>query len=1495
MNVISGQASTSLAGQALTVVSSNGAVLNWQGFSIGSGGSVVFQQPNANSQVLNRVTGQDPSTILGSLQSNGRVWLLNPNGVLFGSGARIDVGGLVASTLDMTNSDFANGRYVMKSGSTVPGSVVNQGRITTPYGGQVFLVGSQVHNSGSIQSAGGQIALLSTSQVELVDNGTPFVSVRVPVLDGRVLQTGSVAAQHIDIHGAAVNQDGSLLADSLQTDANGQIVLRASGPIGLGSSSLTSAPGGGIKVESSAGTVQIDGRVDVSVQRGEAGQIAVQAMAIAAGANGQLRADAKELGNGGNISLKAVGNTQVLGAISARGGASAGDGGLVETSSQGSLDLRATPDASAPQGRPGTWLIDPYDIVIVAGSGVSNASGSTPFTASGNTATLGADLITTALNAGTSVSVNTAGAAVGAQAGDITVAANIAATTPKSGIAPTLSFNAWGNVNVNGHIDANLSGGALNVALNANQGAGSSQSNISGGLQLNGGALTLGAPAVLLGTGSVLGGVVNIPAGTSLSVQDSGVVITTVALNVGGLLSLQGGVLSSDGAINVTGGTIDVQSSFKNWEGSGPLVNSGLMNLSNLTIKNAVTNNGAINSSGGLLFTQPFTNQGIFNQINNFFSTGTYNFAAGITQNSGEVRASGLAVRLGNIAAAPATSTRLSVSAAVSPSITVVNNGKLIVGGSGLVLNGGTLSGFSDVTGSVTINAGATVSLDFFGGSTIKSGDVWHLAGGTLTTSTLGVAGTLNVSAGTLNAGSATVASGAAVNLSGGTANVSGTLDVSGGGTLKQTAGFLNASALNVGGAMTVALGGLNLGPSAVFNGGALNINGGLVAFSSTLDVQAGGALTHASTGRTTVAGVTTNAGNVVLDSSPFSLDGGYTQTTGSTTLGGTATGPGNLTTGGAGFQLNGGTLRGSGVIAGNVSVGAATLEPGFSPGSLSIVGNLQLGAASTLAIEVGGVQPGIGYDAITVSGSAALNGTLNVMSFGAFTPAAAHRFNYLNYGSSTGALAAVNYLGAASAWGLTNSAQASGLQLGAVIPLTPFDVAATTSATGLIVGSTPLWPGFALTGGVEPAAAAPLGSFATPAAGLAADSSSVVAAQASGLARSKGYAGAAASILDLTDTTGLAGGALTAASLGNPGGTTAPGRAFTPNGLPAHRFLVSDPLSSYFRVLPLADMTSAEVTQILASRKSYKKALFATAIALLEADPSLPDLGDCTAGGAALAACLYRPAAETRPSSQGNAGPLSPPKPGDARAPMGARRAVVVGINQYEDKRIPQLIGAVPDAHAVAQMLHKQLGYQVTVIRDGTKQAISLALNRLASESRAGDSVLVYYAGHGEMVDSTGFGYWIPSDANANKPETWFSNADLNRLLARLPSKQITVISDSCYSGRFALEGGVDGSASGAGIEDLLQRRAVTMMTSGGDEPVADTGKEGHSVFSWSLVEELKRMQGWERGSRVFEGVRVAVERELPQAPQYGASLSAGHESGADFLFEKRLKSASR
>ena len=232
---------------------------------------------------------------------------------------------------------------------------------------------------------------------------------------------------------------------------------------------------------------------------------------------------------------------------------------------------------------------------------------------------------------------------------------------------------------------------------------------------------------------------------------------------------------------------------------------------------------------------------------------------------------------------------------------------------------------------------------------------------------------------------------------------------------------------------------------------------------------------------------------------------------------------------------------------------------------------------------------------------------------------------------------------------------------------------------------------------------------------------------------------------------------------------------------------------------------------------------------------------------------------------------------------------AIVIGVDAYQDERIPQLSNAVNDARSVASLFESSLGYETVVIANATKPAVVSAMNKLALELGAKDSVIVYYAGHGELVEATGLGYWQLADSDATQPQTWLSNADINRMVAQIGASQVALISDSCYSGALVSNDQIRASAAGVDPKTLLTRKSVVVMSSGGNEPVADDARDGHSPFAWNLMNELKQVKNWQAGGNVFARVRFAVARELPQRPKYGSSSAAGHQDGGDYLFERR------
>ncbi|HUW36571.1 MAG TPA: MBG domain-containing protein [Rhodocyclaceae bacterium] len=256
---------------AMTVnQASQNVAINWQGFSIGSGEAVRFVQPNSSSVALNRVLGSDPSSILGSLSANGKVFLVNPNGILFGQDAAVNVGGLVASTLNIRDRDFMAGNYEFSGAGK--GTVENQGAINAD-GGYVALLGAKVSNQGVISARLGTVALVAGQAVTLDLAGDGLLNVAVSqgavnaLVDngglirtdgGQVLLTAQAAGNLLQ---SAVNNTGVIQAQTLQNH-NGTIKLLGdmqSGTVNVGGKLDASAPNGGNGgfIETSAAHVKV--------------------------------------------------------------------------------------------------------------------------------------------------------------------------------------------------------------------------------------------------------------------------------------------------------------------------------------------------------------------------------------------------------------------------------------------------------------------------------------------------------------------------------------------------------------------------------------------------------------------------------------------------------------------------------------------------------------------------------------------------------------------------------------------------------------------------------------------------------------------------------------------------------------------------------------------------------------------------------------------------------------------------------------------------------------------------------------------------------------------------------------------------------------------------------------------------------------------------------------------------------------------------------------
>lgn len=325
------------------------------------------------------------------------------------------------------------------------------------------------------------------------------------------------------------------------------------------------------------------------------------------------------------------------------------------------------------------------------------------------------------------------------------------------------------------------------------------------------------------------------------------------------------------------------------------------------------------------------------------------------------------------------------------------------------------------------------------------------------------------------------------------------------------------------------------------------------------------------------------------------------------------------------------------------------------------------------------------------------------------------------------------------------------------------------------------------------------------------------------------------------------------------------------------------------FQKIMISSMDTNTLAMQRALRREYKSETFASALNMLQIKPNAADLPLCAAGVTGTAIqdlCIPQKKAQA-PVSQN----VQVEQPKKSFLPQIERKvALLVGINNYSDPKIPALESAVPDAEAVGKLLADKLGYTVRILKDPTKANIVSSMNQLSSELTANDSVLLYYAGHGYALekDKVKTGYWLLADASIKDPSKWVSNNDISKLMSNIPAKQTMLVSDSCYSGNLVGNEKVVLPA-GTKPENILSQRAVTVMSSGGDEPVSDEGKDGHSIFAWSLMESIKAVDSVQPVSVTFDAIRSQVTQEYPQLPQYGSSPAAGHKPGSDYLLEVR------
>ena len=264
--VISGQVSIdqSVAG-ITTVTNTPNAIINWQDFNIAQNEITRFIQQNGQSAVLNRIIGGNPSEILGSLFSNGQVFLINPNGVIFGAGATIDTQGLLVSTLNLSDSDFQKGNFHFIAGSK-SGDISNEGIIHAGKDGNIVLIAPNIENKGVIQSDDGKITLAAGQELILTSMDEPEIRFQIQAPQNQALNVGQLLTEGgaINVFAGTIKHSGDISANSVEVDKKGDVRLIAKDNITLEKESTISANNGGSVVVLSDNETHAHGEISAT-------------------------------------------------------------------------------------------------------------------------------------------------------------------------------------------------------------------------------------------------------------------------------------------------------------------------------------------------------------------------------------------------------------------------------------------------------------------------------------------------------------------------------------------------------------------------------------------------------------------------------------------------------------------------------------------------------------------------------------------------------------------------------------------------------------------------------------------------------------------------------------------------------------------------------------------------------------------------------------------------------------------------------------------------------------------------------------------------------------------------------------------------------------------------------------------------------------------------------------------------------------------------------
>jgi hypothetical protein len=253
--------------------------------------------------------------------------------------------------------------------------------------------------------------------------------------------------------------------------------------------------------------------------------------------------------------------------------------------------------------------------------------------------------------------------------------------------------------------------------------------------------------------------------------------------------------------------------------------------------------------------------------------------------------------------------------------------------------------------------------------------------------------------------------------------------------------------------------------------------------------------------------------------------------------------------------------------------------------------------------------------------------------------------------------------------------------------------------------------------------------------------------------------------------------------------------------------------------------------------------------------------------------------------------------------APTGSGTYYALLIGNTDYAHLPTLNTPIRDVQEIGGVLRDKYGFKVKTLTNATRFQILSALHAMREQLAANDSLIIYYAGHGELDKVNKRGHWLPVDAERNNPSNWISNVDVTDTINLMPAKHVLVIADSCYSGTLTrsalaqLDDNASKSSKDNWFKALGSRRSRTVLSSGGEVPVPDSGGSdpGHSLFASALLQVLQANGDVLEGARLYREVAARVayaasRAKVEQTPEYAPVKFAGHEAG-DFLLVPMLK----